>query len=95
VQTWTVQPTGQVQIGKYCLSLASGTAQAGRAVVLSTCGLAASQNWELYGGPVGVWLVNAAAGLCLADPGDRAKSGTGLVLGDCQLSDPGITWRVS
>lgn len=94
-QTWTVQPTGQVQIGKYCLSLASGTAKAGRAVVLSTCGLAASQKWELYGGPVGVWLVNAAAGLCLADPGDRAKSGTGLVLGDCQLSDPGITWRVS
>ena len=44
---------------------------------------------------MGVWLVNAAAGLCLADPGDRAKSGTGLVLGDCQLSDPGVTWRVS
>jgi GH25 family lysozyme M1 (1,4-beta-N-acetylmuramidase) len=94
-QTWTVQPTGQVQSGKYCLSLASGIAQAGRPVVLSTCGQAASQKWELYGGPTGVWLVNAAAGLCLADPGDRAKSGTGLVLGDCQLSDPGITWRVS
>jgi GH25 family lysozyme M1 (1,4-beta-N-acetylmuramidase) len=94
-QTWTVQPTGQVQSGKYCLSLASGTAQAGRPVVLSTCGQAASQKWELYGGPEGVWLVNAAAGLCLADPGDRAKSGTGLVLGDCQLSDAGITWRVS
>jgi GH25 family lysozyme M1 (1,4-beta-N-acetylmuramidase) len=94
-QTWTVQPTGQVQIGKYCLNLAGGPAQTGRPVVLSTCGQATSQKWQLYGGPVGVWLVNAAAGLCLADPGDRAKSGTGLVLGDCQLADPGVTWRVS
>ena len=94
-QTWTVQPDGQIQIGKYCLGLASGSTQSGRRVVLSTCGKAASQNWLLSGGPLGVWLVNAAAGLCLADPGDRAKSGTGLVLGDCQLADPGITWRVS
>ena len=94
-QTWTVQPAGQVQIGKYCLSLASGPAQTGRHVVLSTCGQATSQKWQLYGGPVGVWLVNAAAGLCLADPADRARSGTGLVLGDCQLSDPGVTWRAS
>src|SRR6202044_524498 len=64
-QTWTVQPAGQVQIGKYCLNLAAGPAQAGRAVVLSTCGQATSQKWKLYGGPLGVWLVNAAAGLCL------------------------------
>ncbi len=94
-QTWTVQPSGQVQIGKYCLNLAGGPACAGRQVVLSPCGQATSQKWKLHGGPTGVWLVDAAAGLCLADPGDRAKSGTGLVLGDCQLADPGVTWRVS
>jgi len=94
-QTWTIQPGGHVQVGSHCLSPASGTAVAGRHVVLSTCGTAASQNWQLYNGPIGVWLVNAPAGLCLSDPGDRAKSGTGLVLGYCQLSDPGVGWRVS
>jgi hypothetical protein len=94
-QTWTVQPSGQVQIGTYCLSLAAGGAVAGRHAVLATCGSAAGQFWELYGGPEGVWLVNPGSGLCLADPGDRAKAGNGQALGSCQLSDPGVTWRVS
>lgn len=94
-QTWTVQPGGHVQIGAYCLSLPAGVGVAGGHVVLATCGTAASQNWQVYGGPMGVWLVNSVTSLCLSDPSDRAKSGTGLVLGYCQLSDPGITWRLS
>lgn len=94
-QIWTVQPGGHVQIGAYCLSLATGAGVAGRHVVLATCGTAASQNWQVYNGPIGVWLVNSSASLCLSDPADRAKSGTGLVLGYCQLSDPGISWRLS
>jgi len=64
-------------------------------VQLARCHAVASQTWLLAGGPFGDWLINQQAGLCLSDPGDRAKSGTGLVLGYCQQSDPGITWRLS
>jgi GH25 family lysozyme M1 (1,4-beta-N-acetylmuramidase) len=95
-QTWTVQPGGHLQIGAFCLTPAAGAAAvAGGHVVLAGCGTSASQNWQLYGGPMGGWLVNSAAGLCLSDPADRAKSGSALVLGYCQLADPGVSWRVS
>ena len=70
-------------------------AVAGRRVMLASCRRAASQYWQLSGGPFGAWLVNSLASLCLADPGDRAVGGTGLVLGECQQADPGISWRVS
>jgi GH25 family lysozyme M1 (1,4-beta-N-acetylmuramidase) len=94
-QAWIIEPDGQVRIGGYCLSLASGPAVAGRRVMLASCRRAASQYWQLSGGPFGAWLVNSLASLCLADPGDRAVGGTGLVLGECQQADPGISWRVS
>jgi hypothetical protein len=64
-------------------------------VRLLTCGPTAGQIWQLSGGPIGVEVVSPAAGLCLADPGDRAKSGTQLVIGPCVAGDPGISWRVS
>jgi hypothetical protein len=64
-------------------------------VRLVTCDGSAAQVWQLMGGPIGVQLLNPVAGLCLADPGDRAVSGTQLVIGPCVAGDPGIAWRVS
>jgi GH25 family lysozyme M1 (1,4-beta-N-acetylmuramidase) len=94
-ESWTLHPDGLVQIGSYCLTLQNVNGAAGTRVVLARCRAVASQTWLLSGGPFGSWLINKQAGLCLSDPGDRAKTGTGLVLGYCQQSDPGITWRVS
>jgi hypothetical protein len=36
---------------------------------------------------------NAAAGLCLADPGDAAANGTALVVLPCASADPWLLWR--
>jgi lysozyme len=94
-ESWTAHPDGLVQIGGYCLVPVNAGVTAGTRVVLARCRALPSQTWQLSGGPFGAWLVNEQAGLCLSDPGDRARSGTGLVLGYCQQSDPGITWRVS
>jgi GH25 family lysozyme M1 (1,4-beta-N-acetylmuramidase) len=94
-ESWTVHPDGLVQIGGYCLALQGQGIAAGTRVGLARCRAVPGQTWLLSGGPFGAWLVNRLADLCLSDPGDRARSGTGLVLGYCQQSDPGITWRVS
>jgi GH25 family lysozyme M1 (1,4-beta-N-acetylmuramidase) len=94
-ESWTIHPDGLVQTGGNCLALLRTGTAAGTRIVLARCRAVASETWELSGGPFGAWLVNKLAGLCLSDPGDRAKSGTGLVLGYCQQADPGITWRVS
>jgi GH25 family lysozyme M1 (1,4-beta-N-acetylmuramidase) len=94
-ESWTIHPDGLMQIGGYCLTLQHANGAAGTPLVLARCHAVASQTWELSGGPFGAWLVSKQAGLCLSDPGDRARSGTGLVLGYCQQSDPGISWRVS
>ena len=56
---------------------------------------AASQVWQLSGGPFGVELLSPVAGLCVADPGDRSAAGTELVIGPCVAGDAGISWRVS
>jgi GH25 family lysozyme M1 (1,4-beta-N-acetylmuramidase) len=94
-QAWTLQPDGALSVGGKCLGLAGGATAPGTRVRLVTCGHAADQVWQLAGGPIGVHVVSPVAGLCLADPGDRAKTGTQLVLGACVADDPGITWRVS
>ncbi len=94
-ESWTIHPDGLVQTGAYCLTLQGPGVTAGTRVALARCRGVPTQTWQLSGGPFGAWLVNAQAGLCLSDPGDRARAGTGLVLGYCQQSDPGITWRVS
>jgi GH25 family lysozyme M1 (1,4-beta-N-acetylmuramidase) len=94
-ESWTIRPDGLVQIGAYCLTLQHVNGAAGTEVVLARCHAVASQTWEFSGGPFGAWLISKQAGLCLSDPGDRARNGTGLVLGYCQQSDPGITWRLS
>jgi hypothetical protein len=44
---------------------------------------------------MGVHVLSPVAGLCLADPGDRAKGGTQLVIDPCVAGDAGISWRVS
>ncbi len=94
-QAWTVEPDGALSMGGKCLGLTAGAGAPGTRVRLVTCGHTAGQSWQLSGGPVGVQVVSPAAGLCLADPGDRAKSGTQLVIGPCVAGDPGISWRVS
>jgi hypothetical protein len=94
-QSWTVEPDGTVRAGGQCLGLQRGATAYGTAVVLGSCRSARSQAWQLSGGPVGGWLVNSLASLCLAVPGDRAASGTVLTLGWCQAADPGLSWRTS
>jgi lysozyme len=94
-QSWTIEPDGIVRAGGQCLGLRRGATAYGTAVVLGSCRSAPSQTWQISGGPVGAWLVNSLASLCLAVPGDRAASGTALTLGWCQAADPGISWRTS
>jgi len=93
-QAWTIEPDGALSAGGRCLR--TGSASPGTVLRLVACVPgAANQVWQLAGGPIGVRLLNPAAGLCVADPGDRATAGTPLRLGPCQAADPGISWRVS
>jgi len=94
-QAWTIEPDGALSDGGKCLDLTSGATVPGTRVRLVTCGSGATQVWQLADGPMGVHIVSSVAGLCLADPGDRAKGGTPLVIGPCVAGDPGISWRVS
>jgi GH25 family lysozyme M1 (1,4-beta-N-acetylmuramidase) len=95
-QAWTVEPDGAVRNGGKCLGLNGGKTAPGTDVRLMTCSASTStQKWQLSGGPIGVRLLSPVAGLCLSDPGDRAKAGQLLEIGPCVASDPGITWRVS
>ena len=96
-QTWTVQPTGQVQIGKYCLDVASGPAQTGRAVVLNTCGQA-TEEAETGSSPAGHWACGwstrpRACAWLTRPTGPRAAPA--WCSATARLSDPGVTWRVS
>ncbi len=94
-QAWTLAPNGTVTIAGKCASLNGGATTPGTRVRLVACNGSAAQVWQLAGGPIGVQLLSPVAGLCLADPGDRAVSGTQLVIGPCVAGDPGIAWRVS
>ncbi|HSR84658.1 MAG TPA: GH25 family lysozyme [Streptosporangiaceae bacterium] len=94
-QAWSVQPTGQLQLGTQCLGLTAGATTPGTRVRLGPCTTAPSQIWQVTGGPIGIRILNPLAGLCLSDPGDSATAGTQLVIGPCVASDPGILWRVS
>lgn len=94
-QAWTVEPDGALSVGGKCLGLTGGATAPGTHVRLSACSGSPEQLWQLAGGPIGVHLVSPVAGLCLAAPGDRAASGTPLVIGPCVAGDPGIAWRVS
>ncbi len=94
-QNWTVEPDGTVRAGGECLGLTGGQVGYGTTVRVSRCRHAASQDWHLVGGPIGVWLVSPLAGLCLSDPGDRSVAGTQLTLGGCVAGDAGVSWRVS
>ncbi len=94
-QAWTLAPDGALSAGGKCLGLTGGATGPGTRVGLVTCSKSADQVWQLAGGPIGVQVVSPVAGLCLADPGDRARSGTQLVIGPCIAGDPGIDWRVS
>jgi GH25 family lysozyme M1 (1,4-beta-N-acetylmuramidase) len=93
-QAWTIKPDGAISAAGKCLGTAGGTAP-GTKLRLERCVTgAATQVWQLSGGPVGVQLVMPAAGLCLADPGDSSKRGTRLIIGPCVAGDAGTSWRV-
>jgi GH25 family lysozyme M1 (1,4-beta-N-acetylmuramidase) len=95
-QNWTIQPDGAISTAGRCLATAGGGTAPGTQLRLERCIKgAATQVWQLSGGPVGLQLQLPAAGLCLADPGDSAKAGTELVIGPCVAGDGGISWRVS
>ena len=94
-QAWTLEPSGQLNLGGQCLGLTAGATTPGTRVSLGPCSTTPSQVWQLSGGPIGVSIVNPLAGLCLADPGDSSTGGTQLVIGPCVSGDPGILWRVS
>jgi GH25 family lysozyme M1 (1,4-beta-N-acetylmuramidase) len=95
-QSWTMEPDGAISSGGKCLAAAGGRTAPGTPLRLVRCVKgAASQVWQLSGGPIGVQLVSPVAGLCVADPGDSAKAGTKLVIGPCVAGDAGISWRVS
>ena len=95
-QRWTFEPDGAISIGGKCLSTASGSTAPGTQLRLATCNSSSAiQVWQLSGGPMGVQLVSPEAGLCVADPGDRASGGTLLEIGPCVSTDPGTYWRAS
>ena len=95
-QAWTVEPNGTVSDGGKCLGLSGGHTAPGTEARLVTCSAkAATQRWQLSGGPFGAQLLSPAAGLCLSDPGDHRKAGQLLEIGPCVAGDAGISWRVS
>jgi hypothetical protein len=95
-QDWTMEPDGALSAGGKCLRTASGTVSPGSLLRLVSCASgSALQVWQVARGPIGVQLVNPAAGLCLADPGDAATAGTSLRMEPCVAGDPGTSWRVS
>jgi hypothetical protein len=69
-------------------------------VQLATCTGAPVQQWWLTYprsinpalGAIPITLLNPAAGMCLADPGNSTAGGTGLEIGTC-TSAPGGQWR--
>ncbi len=95
-QAWAAEPDGAISAGGSCLGTAGGSVAPvpGSRLVRCVAG-AASQVWQLSGGPFGVELVSPVAGLCAADPGDRSAAGTALVLGPCVAADAGTRWRIS
>ncbi len=95
-QAWTIKPDGAIRAAGKCLGTAGGSTAPDTKLRLERCAPgAATQVWQLSGGPVGLQLVLPAAGLCLADPGDSGKRGTQLVIGPCVAGDAGTSWRVS
>jgi hypothetical protein len=95
-QNWTIEPDGAISVVGRCLGTAGGKTAPGTQVRLVRCIKdAATQVWQLSGGPIGLQLLLPAAGLCLSDPGDSTKAGTALVIGPCVAGDAGISWRVS
>jgi GH25 family lysozyme M1 (1,4-beta-N-acetylmuramidase) len=95
-QDWTIEPDGALRDGRKCLRTVTGTVSPGSLLRLAACASgSALEVWQLAGGPIGVQLLNPAAGLCLADPGDATKTGTPLRMEPCVTTDPGTSWRVS
>jgi GH25 family lysozyme M1 (1,4-beta-N-acetylmuramidase) len=95
-QDWTIEPDGALSARGKCLSTAAGTVSPGSLLRLAACASRSDlQDWQLARGPIGVQLLNPAAGLCVADPGDAATVGTPLSMEPCVTTDPGTSWRVS
>jgi GH25 family lysozyme M1 (1,4-beta-N-acetylmuramidase) len=94
-QQWTLKPDATVRVHGMCLDVAGSATASASPVVLNTCGGAASQQWHLVQHGGGAQIVNAASGLCLADPADSTTNGTQLQISACVTGDPGMAWRVS
>ncbi len=94
-QNWIVQADGTVRLSGSCLSAFPSSTTSTTPVLLSPCGtVTGAEQWRLVPAGGGVTLVNAASGLCLADPGDATASGTALAAVSCVTGDPGMNWRV-
>jgi len=89
-QAWTVEPDGTLRINGQCLQTAGSAMASGTDVVIEPCTGTGTQVWHLYASGAGVRVKNTAAGLCLADPGDSAASGTALEVLSCGSGDPGL-----
>jgi hypothetical protein len=90
-QKWVLERDATLRIRGQCLNVAGGGLQDGAAVELSDCSPSTSEQW--FRGPAGQ-LLNGNSGRCLADPANRAASGTKLVQEDC-YGEPGEIWTIS
>lgn len=93
-QAWRARPDGTLRIHSRCLAVAQPGAVSGTLLDLQACSGGRAQRWRMIADRGGVSLVNAASGLCLADPADATASGTRVQVVTCSASDPGMAWRV-
>jgi hypothetical protein len=82
-QRWTVGADGTLRVNGMCATAS------GAAVDASGCGSGPSAQWRA--GPGGT-LVNLAAGRCLTDPDDGARTGGRMQLAACGGAGQG--WRI-
>jgi len=92
-QNWTAGPDGTLRINGKCLQTIGGATTSGTGVAIEPCTGTGTQVWHLNASGGGVRVKNAAAGLCLADPGDATANGTALEALSCTSGDPGMVWR--
>jgi len=89
-QTATIEPGGNIKIGRQCLDTAGEATSSGTGAVLATCGTSATQVWTPGTGDT---LVNKASGLCLNAEGSTS-TGTLLDIVGCSAAVPTQGWRL-
>ena len=93
-QDWAAGPDGTLRINGKCLQTIGRATASGAGVAIEPCTGTGTQVWHLNASGGGVRVKNAAAGLCLADPGDATANATALAVLSCTSGDPGMVWRV-